>query len=472
MRIAVFLVPAVLFGASEAKKIPIIITDLLKIRRVTEVEVAHDGSFAVYGVQEIHTDAPAAGARPDPNAEPSYSYRTHLFYIDLNDALAKPVQLSDGDRNDAGIALSPDGTRLAFTRIDTAPSRPGANGGPRTQVWIMPVRGLGEAQVITHLENGAAAPRWRPDGKALLVTSLIPISKIEGKPNSDLERPKREWFDWDKPKPGEKPAKIEATPDGDRRAIRNWLERNAAKENPSEITRLNFLAEMGLAPEITIAHLFAIDLEHANQSTQLTKGFYASAAALYSPDGSQIVFTSSPQGSANPDRMRRTAIWMMNADGSHLRMLLEKDGRGYSSARFTSDGETLVAVVLQADQPRLRLAQLARYDVDTKRQTWLADNWESSINNFQLATDGSVLFASNRHGGEPLERAPVAGGAATALTQGPTGVSAFGEGGGKVVYALISVADPNELFVIDKNGPDKKEVARQLTDLNASWLAL
>src|SRR6185436_18619170 len=152
MRIAAFLIPLILCGASEGTKSPIVTTDLLKIRRVTEVEVARDGSFAVYGVQQIHTEPPA---RPGPDAEPAYSYRTHLFFIDLNDAAAKPVQLTHGDRTDSGIALSPDGTRLAFTRIDAAPAGAAARERPRTQVWIMPERGVGEAQAITKLENGA-----------------------------------------------------------------------------------------------------------------------------------------------------------------------------------------------------------------------------------------------------------------------------------------------------------------------------
>src|SRR5713226_8363343 len=95
-RLVMLLIPAVLFGASEGSKQPIVTTDLLKIRRVTEVEVSHDGSFAVYGVQSIHSE-PAT----DPKAEPTYSYRTHLFFIDLNDinlndAAAKPVQLTFG----------------------------------------------------------------------------------------------------------------------------------------------------------------------------------------------------------------------------------------------------------------------------------------------------------------------------------------------------------------------------------------
>src|SRR5260221_2782091 len=170
MRVAAILIPLVLvrvalWGATETTKSPIVTTDLLKIRRVTEVEVARDGSFAVYGVQEIHSEPPADAK--NPAAEPAYSYRTHLFLIDLNSNAAKPVQLTFGDRNDAGLALSPDGTRLAFTRLEVANVGAANREHPRVQVWIMPIRGWGEAQVVTKLENGAAAARWRPDGKAL-----------------------------------------------------------------------------------------------------------------------------------------------------------------------------------------------------------------------------------------------------------------------------------------------------------------
>src|SRR5258706_2253569 len=167
MRFAILLFPVFVFGASVGSKQPIVTTDLLKIRRVTEIQVAHDGSFAVYAVQSIHSE-PAT----DPKADPTYSYRTHLFYIDLNDTAAKPVQLTFGDRNDAALALSPDGRTLAFTRLD-----PSNRERPRVQVWRMPVRGPGEAQVVTHLDNGAAPPRWRPDRKALRVNSAILISR-------------------------------------------------------------------------------------------------------------------------------------------------------------------------------------------------------------------------------------------------------------------------------------------------------
>ena len=49
--------------ASAAGKQPITGADVLKIRNVTSVAVASDGSFAVYGVQSIHTDSPVTRFR-------------------------------------------------------------------------------------------------------------------------------------------------------------------------------------------------------------------------------------------------------------------------------------------------------------------------------------------------------------------------------------------------------------------------
>src|SRR3954454_2905391 len=177
-RVLAFLCAAAL--AAAAGKQPITGADLLKLRNVTAVDVTADGSFAVYAVQSIFTE-PAS----DPKGEPSYKYRTHLWRIDLTSPSAKPEQLTFGDRSDGSPTISPDGRTLAFVRTDTAPGQ----NRPKPQVWFMSLRGPGEARAITKLENGAAAPVWRPDGKALLVTSAIPISKIEGKPHFPLESP-------------------------------------------------------------------------------------------------------------------------------------------------------------------------------------------------------------------------------------------------------------------------------------------
>ncbi|MEO8027192.1 MAG: S9 family peptidase [Bryobacteraceae bacterium] len=455
--LALLCAPLLVFAASEGSgKQPVTTTDLLKIKQVTGVEVADDGSFAAYGVQSIHTE---------PGPEPTYSYRTNLWYIDLNDASAKPVQLTFGDRNDSQLALSPDGKTLAFVRVE------GTRGGAqpaRPQVFLLHLRMPGEAQAITKLENGAGQPVWRPDSKALLVSSQIAISKLDGKPPFDMDRPKRDWFDYDRAKPNSdkdaKPEKIDARPDGDRRAIRNWLEKNAAKNNPTEITRMNFLGEQALAPEMRIAEVFLVELDKNNKATQLTKDFYSHGDVHYSNDASKIVYVSAPPGTQHPDRGRRAAIWIMNADGSDAKTLLNDAAWSYNSPRYTADGKSMLFSAQQTDEPGFRQAKLGKYNLSNGQITWLAKDWDSGVQRIHEGADGSVLFGSPWHGGELLQR--LDGSKLTAISKHGTGVGVFDEGGGKIVMSVISVPNPNELYLVNKDGS-----MRQLTELNSGWLA-
>ncbi len=417
-----------------AAKQPVTMADLLKIRRVTSVEVTPSGSHAIFGVQSIETKTVSG----DPQ------YRAHLFSIDLNDTTGKPVQLTHGLRNDNGIAISPDGRQFAFLRTEDG----------KAQVWLMPLGMPGEAHSIGKFENGARTVKWRPDGKALLVTSPIPVSKIEGKPHFPLDRPRRDWNDTDKK---------DARPDGDLREVRNWLDKNAAKSDPTAITRINFLDEQGLEPEMSISQLFLLDSE-TGKSTQLTKDFYNHRDAVWSSDGKQIAFVSTPPVNVHPDRLSRSSIWTMNADGSDIHTSMDDELWTYGSPRYSEDGKSLYFTATETADQFFRQSKLAKIDLASKSQQWLASEWQSTVQPID-ASGGSVYFTSSWQGGSPLHRVN-ADGKLEALVQGPVGVSAFDIAAGRIVYAEISVANPNELFLLDRNGK-----RRQLTSLNSDWLA-
>ena len=109
--IAILGLPVFALLAGAAGKQPVTGSDILKIRNITSVAVASDGSFAVYGVQSIHSE-PAA----DGKGEPAYKYRTHLWRIDLNSPAARPEQLTFGDRSDSVPGAQP---RQSYPRICT-----------------------------------------------------------------------------------------------------------------------------------------------------------------------------------------------------------------------------------------------------------------------------------------------------------------------------------------------------------------
>ncbi|MBL8229719.1 MAG: S9 family peptidase [Bryobacterales bacterium] len=450
MRVVALLLLQGLCWGAEITKTPITAADMLKIRRVTEVQISPDAAFAVYGVQSMYEE-PAGEGRGDVN----YGYRTHLWQVDLTNSKATPKQLTFGDRRDAGIAISPDGKRLAFVRADSA---------RKPQVWVMPLNGAGEPTPATKLEHGATSPVWHPTENRLLVSSAIPISKVGGKPHYGMERPMRDWFDFDRAKDGKEDTKADARPDGDRRAIRNWLERNASRSNPVVINRLAFQDEQGLQKEATVPQLFSIDLSNDNKAAQITKDFYRHTNPAYSPDGATIVYVSTPPGDTHPDRERRASIWMMNAGGASARPLLDQQGESFTQAKFYPDGKALLVEAQQIDEPTYRQSRLFRYDIASKKLDWISKGWTAEIAHSHVGADGSVLFTSNWHGGVPLKR--IGGMSLASVVDGPVGVSAFDEAAGRIVFAQISVANPNELFVKEKDGN-----VRQLTALNSGWLA-
>ncbi|MHC4589459.1 MAG: TolB family protein, partial [Planctomycetota bacterium] len=95
---------------------PIVTTDLLRVRTVTSIDVAADGTKAVLSVRSVVPDS--ADHADHAAARRGCGYRSHLFLLDLFDAEAAPRQLTFGDRLDRDPRFSPDGRRIAFVRGD------------------------------------------------------------------------------------------------------------------------------------------------------------------------------------------------------------------------------------------------------------------------------------------------------------------------------------------------------------------
>jgi dipeptidyl aminopeptidase/acylaminoacyl peptidase len=431
-------------------KEPITVGDLLKIAHVTEVQVTPDGGFAVYGVQTIHTERAAAGG------DPTYSYRVNLWGVDLRAPHAEPIELTNGDRNDSGISISPDGRQFAFVRADEK---------KHPQVWVAPLTGPGEPRMVTDLETGATAPRWRSDARALLVTSAVPVNKLPGKPEFALERPGRDWWDYDRAKNG---TAEDGNPDGDLRAIRDWLEYNSAHNDPSDLTRIGFLGELSLNNEITFSELYRVDLGAEPKTVKLTESFRNHDAAVYSPSGDRILFAAEPDPKEHPDRTEgKSSIWEMNADGSQEKLLLNQQGYSFFQAQFTHDGKQLIVTGMHGT-PLYGQTMIGRCDPDGRHLTWLTNEQEAGVQKVELDGDGGIYYSLNYHGGQPLlSLDPANPRVKQTLVESAFGVPVFAVGGDKIVFARVSAANPNELFLQVRG---ERGEGRQLTSLNQDWL--
>lgn len=438
--------------AAAAVAAPITATDLMNIQQVADVKIASDGSFAVYTLRTIEEDGETAKGLE------KYAYRTRLWMVALDDPDATPVQLTFGERSDSSPAISPDGRRLAFVRR-------GVGDDAKPQVWIMPLDSPGEAAPTTDLEFGATSPVWRPDGGAILVSSSIPFSKTPGVPDWDYERPNRAWRDAERAEDNG----AEAHPDGDRASLHAWLERNATDGVAVAINRIAFQSELGLKGEDSFSQLFLVDLaDPAAKPKQLTSGFYSHGSASFSPDGRTVAFVSQPRTGEHPDRIRRSAVFLMNADGANMRTRLDSEMWSYGSPAFTPDGRSLVYTASMQDEPIYRQSRLGITPIAGGAERGLAPDWTSHQNSPVVTAEG-VYFTSPWRGATPLQMTTVDGGVAPngSIFPGPVGVNAYdAAAGGRVVAAVTSVENPSELFVVDAPGV----TPRKITNHNSAWL--
>ncbi len=432
----------------------IVTSDLLKIRAANQIDVANDGSRAVYVVSSMHE-----------NEGGGNGYQRHLWLADLTGE-ASPRQLTHGERNDTAPTFSPDGKRIAFSR----------QGDGENQTWILPLTG-GEAFPLTNAEHGASDHRWSPDGKRIVFSSEIPIGSLAGSPPWSPERPGRAWRDVptppDKtPKDADTGTRVEANPDGPIAEVRAWLAQNAEDDNPRVLTRLDLQGERDLDSELSFAHLFVIDAKADAEARQLTEGFQDFGDATWLPNGSGLVAVS-VQYPQHPDRIDDGDLWQIPvpAEGTGTpQLLLDWDGWSASSPQVSPDGSQVAFRASDLNDQTYSLNHLAilpladaaqprRYTAAIGRNVASAPIW--------AADSRSVYVTVTEHGAVPLLRLSLDSETTVPVVDGARGVRNFDLAGSRLVFAATEVVNPWELYVADTTGQHE----RRLTALNHDWLA-
>ncbi|NPV07351.1 MAG: hypothetical protein HPY83_05220 [Anaerolineae bacterium] len=175
-----------------------------------------------------------------------------------------------------GVAVSPDGSRIAFT------ARHGGEGGTDYEVLVMNADGTGGRNLTTSGNAWEMAPCWSPDGESIAFMSASKANAgivAVGFDGTDL-RQLSDGLRWD--------MQPLWSPDG---------------------SRIAFASLSGRRSEIWVVQADGSDLR------RLTDLGARSEWPRWSPDGKQIAFVS--------DWDMVTAIYTMYADGSGLRKLTE-----------------------------------------------------------------------------------------------------------------------------------------------------
>lgn len=408
--------------------------------------------------------------------EKGEGYDTALWIVPA-DGSAPPARLTVGTR-DSQPRWSPDGRRLAFLRASLRDGKP-----EPPQIHLLSLSG-GEAWRLTDVPRGASAAVWSPDGKRIAFTS-----SANGK---DLEKQRREKAarktaqDVDVPRPAETAAKPPATvPD-----------ENDRESDVRTITRAVYRFDnQGYADPEHRSHIWIADVpEIADEpfaARQLTDGKYEEDDPIWSRDGVRIYYTSTRIDEPYYE-LPQSDIYAVSANGGEPEKVAALDF-DIGQTSLSPDGRTLAFVaevsrpVRSYSQPDLWVLELTRAATPKNLTADFDFDVGAGIGGDQRAPRGNagarVLWSEDgkslvalvaREGRANLMRFPVDGGAPADVTSGDQAVLSYGTSrpGSPIVLIISTPTVIGDLWMLDAPVSGKSAAKpRRLTSFNEALFA-
>ena len=438
--------PALHAQSPAGGKEPVKVTDLLKIKSVGEIVLNKDGSKAVFVATHIE---------PDGESKWDSKYVNHLYLVPT-DGSVPPTMLTVKEGS-SQPAWSPDGKQIAFVRA--------VDGKP--QIFLLSLDG-GEPVQFTHAHYGAATPKWSPDGKAILFSSNIGLREMirdsvlnptHSIPNWPFEQPAMDKNE------SLHPMTAKANPDGSLDEIRAYLENDVTDKKAKVVTRLNLQDEMNVNPDMSFNEYFVQGLQPGSVPALVTHGFYRFSSADFTPDGKELVLVADVDSLEHPDRSLESEIYLADANGEHLRLLLGEKGKTFSGARVSPSGKWLA--FQEGTTDFVNVPQLAIIPLHGTAADKVMLPFDRSKGNFTWSEDDSyIYFIAQSNGGAPLYRVNIQSRKVEQLSDYNSGSSSFDLRGGHLVFSRTEVADPSEVYSANAAGQN----ARRISNLNYDWV--
>ncbi|WP_211746969.1 S9 family peptidase [Paenibacillus sp. Marseille-Q4541] len=353
-------------------------------------------------------------------------YHSHIRMLELSSH--EDTSFTSGEQ-DSYPLWSPDGNSLAFLR----------NKEGQRQIWTIAVSG-GEAQVVTSAEHGVSSFLWSPDSSQLLYRSQVSSALDESPVPADSGA-------------GDK-TKTPKTP--------------PSKPLEEEIIdRLRYKADGSGRWNGHRSHLFAQTLGHT-EATQLTTGDYDIGDFCWSPDGSQIAFTSKiadEQKSDDLDLSLMNDVFVMSATGENRRKYTSSDWSIYSVS-YSPDGRSLA--VFGSDHSHHNATQVGLFTrsiddgaewkhitkkFDIQLSNSMVSDMRSGVrsNGPVFSEDGAFIYSLvTREGGVHLAKIAVDGENYEWVSHGKRDIYQFEmRKDGRFILAAADPSHPGNLYELD-----------------------
>ena len=435
----------ILFAQPAKEKIKV--TDLLNVKAINGITLNNDGSKAVFTVTSIEADTDNKG---------EFKYVNQIYEV-TTDGSSSPKQLTTTKEGSSQAAWSPDGKQLAFVRL--------ADGKP--QIFLLSFDG-GEAIQLTKFKYGAGTPKWAADGKRIIFSSNISLKDLL---RDSVLNPKKEVPKWPYEKPGFdknenlKLNSAKADADGNIEEIRAYLENNEKEKKAKVLTKLQFQEESTTSNEISFNHFFIVDAKQSAIPAELTHGFYRYASVDFTPDGKQLIISGDIDSTEHPDRSLENEIFIADADGNNLHLLLGAAGKRFSNPSLSPSGKWLAfqsGLTSFVDVPALNIMPLNGSSKDI-----ITINLDRNKGNLIWSTDEKYLYTNAQsNGGAPLYKINVQTKQVERLSDYDFGANSFDVKANTIVYAKTEAANPYELYAADA----QMKNAKRISSFNYDWL--
>ena len=369
------------FVATAASGTPITHELLWMMKRVGEPVVSPDGKWVVVSV-----------------LEPSYEEDKEIsdLWLVPADGHVPPRRITNTRARENGVAWSPDSRSIAFSTK--------REGDEAAQIYILDLIDGGEARRLTDLSTGASAPKWRPDGKAVLFESAVYPNALDDEANKKVA--------------AEHKARKYNVRTYEHFPVRQW---NQWLDDKQPTLLVQSLEPGAKAKDIISPSELAHNSGFFGVPDPTSAG--SSLEGVWSPDGKEVIFNATVEHWNASFGAVGFHLYRVSADGGAEPKIITPASGEYGAAQFSADGHSLFFKYTLQDTEIYHLPRLYRVSWPAGGEaTLVARDFDREVAVFAITPDShSVYILAPNAANESLYRVPATGGKPTAVIEPTVG---------------------------------------------------
>ena len=413
---------AISFSAMAVDKTPFNVRELASLDRISSPTLSPNGQFALFAVRKADTA--------------NNKSKTSLWIENLRarDA-APPVLFTDESMSVNSPSFSTDGQTVYFLSAKSG----------SMQLWSQAL-GSNTASQLSNYEMDIGSYKIAPNGQSVALSFEV------FNDCADLACNKMRLAD--------KSASKASGMLFDKTFVRHWDTYSDGRRNQLFVAPLSN-SKTGAPVKVSVG----IDGDIPS------KPFGDASEYTWSPDSKNIVFSVRIAGKTEP--------WSTNFDLYQVAATGHAKPKNLTAANkawdtqpvFSADGKTLFYRAMKRAGYESDRFALMSMDLATSKTKEIAPNWDRSADGLLLSDNGRAIYTvADNLGQHALFSVDIASGAVKSIVSAGT-VSEFDVVGEQILFTLVNLASPAQLFLMPSNGGNARLISanNQAVIANTAW---